>query len=144
MIQQIIENNQNGKFYYIHCIFLRIFPWNFLTSVFLFEKIILNVIFGWLFGKHEIGSCYNIFVLATKDSLLLREITLFKVKPNFLDKQLMKVCTISVNWRLVILIPNIIERKDTDHWTDKNMWILLNKGTLNSNEFNLLISQFTW
>lgn len=55
---------------------------DFLTSVFLFENIILNVIVG--FCKHEIGSCYNIFVLGINDSLLSRDCHYIKKSQIFL------------------------------------------------------------
>ena len=58
----------------------------FLTSVFLCEKIILNVIVG--FWRHEIRSCYYNFVLGINDSLLSRDCHYIKKSQIFL----MTVC----------------------------------------------------
>lgn len=60
MIQQIVKNNQNGKVYICSIILRNIFL-NFLTSVFLFKKIISNVMFEPLLYKREIGSYYISF-----------------------------------------------------------------------------------
>lgn len=103
LIQQTVKNNQNRKIY-VHSIICFFFFLDFLTSVFLFENIILNVIVG--FCKHEIGSCYNIFVLGINDSPSCQRDCHYIKKSQIFLMTACEVCTIHVN-----LILSIIERQ---------------------------------